>query len=144
MIAFVKRLWAAAPVATVILAVALAFGALFTVRSVAFAVYWHDPAHREQRIAAWMTPGYVAHSWQVPKEVVLDAAGAPRHPPHPYTLGELAALNGVSVEALMTKVADAIGDFRAHDPHAAHMHPAPPRPPELKTRAAPPKAGPGQ
>jgi hypothetical protein len=96
-IAFVKRLWAAAPVATVILLLALAFGGFFAARTVAFWVYWNDPAHRSQAVAAWMTPGYVAHSWQVPRELVLEAIDAPRNPEGPMSL---------EIEA-------AIADFRA-------------------------------
>lgn len=114
MIGFVRRLWAAAPLATLVLAVALAASAFFGTRAVMFSIYWKDPAHREQQIASWMTPGYIAHSWQVPREVVLDALDAPVPPPRgPMNLEELAALNGVSVETLITETETAIAVFRA-------------------------------
>ena len=82
MIAHVKRLWAAAPIATLVLALALAAAGLFAVRGVAFWVYWSNPARHEQAIAPWMTPGYIAHSWQVPRDVVIDAVQAPVPPPN--------------------------------------------------------------
>ena len=117
MIRFVKRLWAAAPLATAILAVALVASGFFAVRMTAFWIYWHDPAHREQEIAAWMTPGYIAHSWAVPRAVVLEALDAPVPPPRgPMSLRELAAVNGVSVEQLIAAAEQAIAEFRAGAP----------------------------
>lgn len=120
MIGFVKRLWAAAPIATVVLALALLFGAFFTARTVAFWVYWHDPAHRQQAVAAWMTPGFVAHSWHVPREVVLEAIDAPPSPGHPMSLEELAAQRGVPVSTLVDEINAAIAAF-----NAAHRPPPP-------------------
>ena len=117
MIRFVKRLWQAAPVASLILAAALAAAGMFALRGAAFWVYWHDPAHREQQIAAWMTPGYIAHSWHVPRAVVLEALNAPMPPPNgPMTLSELAALNGVTVDALIAEAEAAIAEFRTREP----------------------------
>lgn len=117
MIGYVKRLWAAAPVATLVLAAALTATAFFGVRAVMFGVYWHDPAHREQPIAGWMTPGYIAHSWAVPREVVLDALDAPVPPPDgPMNLRKLAEINGTSVEALVAEAEAAIAAWRAAHP----------------------------
>ncbi|GKY87600.1 hypothetical protein [Sinisalibacter aestuarii] len=120
MLAFVKRLWNAAPVATLLLAAALVACAYFGTRAVVFSLYWHDPAHREQEIAAWMTPGYIAHSWRVPREVVLGALGAPVPPPDgPMNLEDLAAYRGMSVEALIAEAEAAIAAFRADHPEGA-------------------------
>lgn len=117
MIRFVKRLWAAAPVATVILAAALAVSLFFAVRMTMFWIYWNDPAHREQEIAGWMTPGYIAHSWQVPREVVLKALNAPMPPPNgPMNLRELAEANGMTVDELIAAAQTAIAEFRAQEP----------------------------
>lgn len=122
MIGFVKRLWAAAPVATLVLAAALATTAFFGVRAAKFGVYWRDPAHREQPIAGWMTPGYIAHSWAVPREVVLEALDAPVPPPDgPMNLARLAELKATSVEALVAETEAAIATWRA-------AHPKPERP----------------
>ncbi|GGD34282.1 hypothetical protein [Sinisalibacter lacisalsi] len=117
MIRWFKRLWSAAPLATVLLVLALAAAGLFAVRSVAFVIYWSDPARQEQTIAGWMTPGYIAHSWQVPRAVVLEAVNAPVPPPAgPMSLRDLAALNEVSVDALIAEVEAAIAAHRAGDP----------------------------
>lgn len=114
---FIKRLWAAAPLATLVLAVALAATAFFGVRAVRYSLYWGDPAHREQPIAGWMTPGYVAQSWAVPREVVLDALGAPQAPPKgPMNLRDLAAMQGTTVEALIADAETAIQAWRAANP----------------------------
>lgn len=123
MIAFLKRLWRAAPIATLILGLALGATGIFAVRATLFAVRWHDPANREVQIEGWMTPGFVAHSWHVPPEVVLDAIGAPRKPNHPMSFYELAAKQRLDVSQLIDAANDAIAQFRAD-----HMPPAPPPP----------------
>ncbi len=117
MIAFVKRLWAAAPLATVVLGLALTAAGLFAVRGVAFWVYWSDPARHEQAIEPWMTPGYIAHSWRVPRGVVIEALDAPVPPPDgPINLDELAALRGVTVDDLIAEAEAAIAAWRAAHP----------------------------
>lgn len=117
MIAFLKRLWAAAPIATAILSIAIAAGLYFGVRMVAFWIYWHDVAHLEQDITAWMTPNYISMSWRVPKEVVLDALDVPMpHPNGPMNLNALAAYHGVTVEQLINTTQDAITAFRVDHP----------------------------
>ncbi len=117
MIRFVKRLWAAAPVATVILAAALVVAGFFAVRMTAFWIYWRDPARHEQVIEGWMTPGYIAHSWKVPRDVVFDALDAPKpRPGSPKTLNELAELRGVPVDALIATADAAIATYRAGEP----------------------------
>lgn len=114
MFALARKVWNAAPLATLLLAAALLASAFFGTRAVLFTVYWADPARREQQIAPWMTPGYIAHSWQVPREVVFDALRAPVPPPRgPMNLEELAALNGVSVDELIAEAEAAIAAFRA-------------------------------
>lgn len=114
MFALARKFWNAAPLATLLLAAALLASAFFGARAVLFTVYWGDPARREQQIAPWMTPGYIAHSWRVPREVVFDALGAPVPPSRgPMNLEELAALNGVSVDELIAEAEAAIAAFRA-------------------------------
>jgi hypothetical protein len=113
MFAFLRRIWQAAPVATVILGGALMVSLFFAVRLVAFWIYWADPAHRDQAIEPWMTPGYVAHSWDVPREVAFEALDLPPAPGGPRSLQELAAERGVSVDVLAADLQAAIDAFRA-------------------------------
>jgi hypothetical protein len=125
-ITFIKRLWAAAPAATLILGLALAATGFFAIRTALFSVYWHDPAHREQKIEGWMTPGFVAHSWHVPREVVLEAIDAPPSPGHPMNLDAIAQDRDMPVEELIGEIEAAIAASRAeHEPPA----PAPAPPP---------------
>lgn len=117
MTVFLKRLWHAAPIATVILAFALTAGVFFGVRMTTFWVYWHDPEHREQVIVGWMTPNYISHSWRVPRDVILDALDIPDpRPAGPMNLTTLAAQRGVPVEDLIAATEDAIATFRAEIP----------------------------
>lgn len=114
MIGFVKRLWAAAPVATLVLALALVAATLFGMRSISHAVYWRDPAHRTQPIAAWMTPGYIARAWDLPRNVVIDALGAPVPPPGgPMDLAALAAWRGVPLETVIFEAEALVAAQRA-------------------------------
>lgn len=117
MIRLFKRLWSAAPLATVVLVLALGAAGLFALRSVAFVIYWSDPARQEQKIAGWMTPGYIAHSWQVPRAVVLDAVDASVPPPEgPMSLRDIAARNGVSLDDLIVAAEEEIAAYRAREP----------------------------
>lgn len=114
MIQFLKRIWRAAPVATVILALALAAALFFSARMIAHAIYWNDPAHQEQVIAPWMTPGYVAQSWDVPRAVIADALdGFGVRQPRPMNFDRLADELGVPVEDLIAATQAAIAEFRA-------------------------------
>ncbi|WP_136440695.1 hypothetical protein [Pacificoceanicola onchidii] len=116
--AFARKLWAAAPIATVILVVALGASLFFGVRS---AVYWVNRppiAERQQPIESWMTPRYVVRSWRVPREVVLDALLLERPlPGGPVSLSEIAELRGVPVAQVITDIETAIAAFQAeHGP----------------------------
>ena len=55
--------------------VALVLAALFTVRTVTYTLYWRE--HRNQPIERWMTVGYVAHSYGLPREVLEEAVHGP-------------------------------------------------------------------
>ncbi|WP_425101174.1 hypothetical protein [Tropicibacter sp. S64] len=105
------------PVLTGIFALALVLSVVFGVRLVLHGLYWADPAHRDETIAGWMTPGYVAHSWHVPNQLVGDALGFTKETFQPgQTLDELAKARGVPVEALKQALYSAITDHRAQ-PH---------------------------
>jgi hypothetical protein len=84
----------------------------FGTRAVLFTLYWSE--HRDEAIAGWMTPRYVAMSWQVPPEVVGDALALPRDGiGRRATLADLANARGVSLETLAAEVAQAIEAHRA-------------------------------
>lgn len=108
------RLWKAAPVATAILILALFASAFFAVRS---AIFWyHNPlwVEHSQEIAPWMTPRYVARSWDVPPRELGAAIGAPMPPPDgPISLRDLAALRDVPVEIVIAETKAFIASFHA-------------------------------
>jgi len=113
MVSFLKRIWTAAPIATVILGIAMAIAVVFSIRLVAFWIYWADPNHRDQTVAAWMTPGYIAYSWDIPRPVILEAlTGFTPRPGRPMSLDELAEMNGIRVEDLIAATEAAIAAHR--------------------------------
>lgn len=92
--------------------VAVALGLFFAARAVVFTVYWSD--HRDEAIAGWMTPRYVAMSWDVPPEIVGDALALPRDGTgRRITLSEIAATRGIPVETVAAEIGAAIGAHRA-------------------------------
>lgn len=91
---------------------------LFTLLALLFAgrfayrfAYWS--AHQNQPVAAWMTVGYVAHSWHLDPRAIDAAAGLPSPVGHPLTLSEIAAERGVPVEQIITAVEAAIAELQA-------------------------------
>lgn len=92
---------------------ALAVMLFFGVRLVLSGLYWSDPLHRDQAIAVWMTPGYVAHSWQVPRDVMQAALGMPPEGGKRETIGEIAKRLGEDPAVLIARIEAEIATFRA-------------------------------
>ncbi len=86
-----------------VLAFALAAGVtvFFLTRSVLFAIYWADPAHRFQPIEAWMTPRYIGYSYDLPAEDVAAMLGLTGTPAFRPTLARIAGERGVPVADLI-------------------------------------------
>ena len=111
MIARLKRLFRIAPLATALLGLSLVLLLLFSAR---FVLHLRDPRPpADTAIAGWMTPGYVAHSWRVPPEVLAATLEIERKPGKPRTLDQIAADRGVSVNQLIRDIEAAIATFRA-------------------------------
>lgn len=109
----VKRLWKEAPVLTLALLAALVLSAFFAVRLTIGAFYWGDPAHMDQPIEGWMSPRFVAHSWDVPPELVAETLALPRDGSgRRITLEKLAAERGVPLGALIAELEAAIAAHR--------------------------------
>ncbi len=86
---------------------ALFFAGRFTAR----AIYWST--HQNQPVAAWMTVGYIAHSWNLDPRNLEAAAQLPPPAGHPLTLGEIASERGVPVDELIAAVEAAIVKLQA-------------------------------
>lgn len=109
-------LWRRHPVTVLAFGLALAVALFFAVRLILFAIYWADPAHRDQHPEAWMTPGYVAHSWHIPREELLRYLDVPPDLPRPATIEEIARARGVPVGQVIGEVEAAVAALRASQP----------------------------
>ena len=110
-----RQLWRSHPLALLGFLAGLALTVLFLARLALFSLYWSDPAHRALSPEGWMTPGYVAHSWQLPVEEVaaqLGLSGRPEGPPP--TLAEIARDSGQDEAALLATL-EAWLDMRADE-----------------------------
>jgi hypothetical protein len=108
-------LWRNHRAALIAMGLALAVAAFFAVRLTVFTIYWADPAHREQRIEGWMTPGYVARSWDVDPEVIRTALPAPpeARPGTRPTLAQIAEAEGIALSELIARLDTAIAGAQA-------------------------------
>jgi hypothetical protein len=91
---------------------AAALAILFAARAAMYMQDW--PEHADEDIEGWMTPRYVALSWDVPPEVIIGALLIPRDGSgRRITLDELAKERGIPVETLAADLEAAIAAFRA-------------------------------
>lgn len=104
------------PLLTAAFGLALAVTLFFAVRVVLFTIFWSDPAHRDQPIDGWMSPGFVSHSWHVPPEVIGQALELPPPDDRHLSLDEIAEQRGVPVASLIDSLDAAIAEFRAAHP----------------------------
>ena len=89
----------------------------FGVRSASQFIYWSDPQHQDQTLAGWMTPRYVARSYNVPTEVVRDAFFLYLEgPPKRRSVEAIATDNDVTVAALQARVDHAVTIWRDANP----------------------------
>lgn len=112
-----RHLWARHRRALLLFLGVSAVVAVLLVRLVSSAIYWADPAHRDQAIAPWMTPRYVARSWAVPPEIVLEPLGVTLGdgdpPPRRRNLGDFSVEQGRTFQAVKADLEAAINAFRA-------------------------------
>jgi hypothetical protein len=96
-------------------ALILVIALVFAVRLALFTIYWSDPAHRNQPIKGWMTPGYVARSYDVDPDVIRALLT-----PQPEvstgtrpTLERIAEAEGIALPDLIAQIEAAINAVRA-------------------------------
>ncbi len=92
---------------------ALVVTLFFVTRMIFFTIYWSDPAHRDQAVQGWMTPGYVAHSWDIPRDDLLDTLGGLARPGEGITLEQIAIDSGVPLQELTVRIEAVIAAYRA-------------------------------
>lgn len=72
----------------------------FAVRTIMFALYWSDPAHRRQQLEAWMPLRYVAYSWQLDPARIAAAFGVEDQQGRRLTVGQIAARKDLTLEQM--------------------------------------------
>lgn len=110
-----KRLinaWRRRPIITTAFLIATVFTIMFAVRSATMMIYWSDPDHRDQTIEGWMTPRYVARSWNLPADIMVGAIGGDQMPDPRRPLHEIAAEQGIALQELTTRITNAAATFR--------------------------------
>lgn len=86
------------------LGLASALALFFAVRAVVFTVMWFDPDRGRLPVKGWMTPRYIARSYDLPREALADVLGlAPGETPR-APLHQIARESGVPVEALIARI----------------------------------------
>lgn len=98
----IRLLWAHHRAVLLLFLAGLAVSLFFLVRLTVFSLYWADPAHRHQAPAPWMTPGYIAHSWEIDPKALTAALGV--EPGSRPTLQDIARARGVAVDDVLREV----------------------------------------
>ncbi|MHC9234009.1 hypothetical protein ACX9MO_00065 [Pseudooceanicola sp. 502str34] len=99
-----RRLWRHHPMALGVFLAAFVLVLFFALRMTVFALHWSDPAQRAVQPQPWMTPGYVAHSWHLPKEEVFTLLALDPPPDRRMTLEEIARTKGVPLHQLLDEL----------------------------------------
>lgn len=97
-----------------VLVAALTFG--LGARSAWYAVVWSETEDLDPQIEYWMTPRYVAHSWELPLDVVQTALGDPIPTGRRRTLDDIAAERGIPVADLIARIEAEIARHRSQIP----------------------------
>ncbi len=112
----VAAAWRRHPWLTTAFALALAATLALAVRLIVFTIYWADPTHRDRALEGWMTPGYIALSWDLDRDAVRAAIGVEVPSGQHLTLEEIAERRGEPLEGLIDRVEALIAVERAGDP----------------------------
>lgn len=107
MLTAARRLWRKHRFLFPALVVAIAVTVFFAARLLVFTVYWSDPDHRRQPLEGWMTPGYVAHSYDLPREVIRDVLHLDRGDGERRTLAEIAEKSDLTLEEIQRRIDEA-------------------------------------
>ncbi|RCW28002.1 hypothetical protein DFR48_10110 [Ciceribacter lividus] len=94
-----------------------ALALFFAARFAFYVVYWNAPEHRNQPIETWMTIGYIARSYDLPREALADALGVgPLGTGRRPTVEQLARDRGMSPEEFRAEIERAIAKLREGGP----------------------------
>lgn len=118
MITRLSHLWKTQRLAVVAFLAAAGLVCFFGVNALAAAIYWMDPRHQDQPLAGWMTPRYVAQSYDLPPDAIQDALFITRgETPRGISLLKLAEANDTTLADLQARVTAAAEAHRAEGGH---------------------------
>lgn len=110
----IKRLWHRQRIALIGFVIALGALGFFGFRTTAAWIYWNDPAHQDQPLAGWMSPRYVARSYDLPPEVIGPALFLEQDaPPRRISIEKIADENGLTLRELQARIDAAATAWRA-------------------------------
>ena len=94
------------PILATLFLAAAALTTLFVVRSIVFMAVWSEPERQRQPVEPWMTPRYVALSWDVPRDDMLALLQLPPGDTdgRRETLAQIAEKQGISPEELIARI----------------------------------------
>lgn len=125
---FVRYLLNRQPIAFAVCLVALLAAAVFGGRFITEALYFSNPAHRYQSLEPWMSPRYVSHSYDLPREVVADVFGidleaerAEDRRDKPPRMREIAQRQGLSIAELEAKLRATAAAYAANPDAFRHL-----------------------
>lgn len=95
-----------------VLAIALVAFVWFSARIVLNFVYFNDPRHQDQALKAWMTPRYVAMSYDLPRPVVAEILELDMTAMKRPRMADIAREQGVTLQELNERVRAAAKAYR--------------------------------
>ncbi|WP_366657245.1 hypothetical protein [Fodinicurvata sp. EGI_FJ10296] len=108
-----SKLWSRHKLLLVSFLVSTAVVVFLAARLTVVTLYWSDPAHQEQTIEGWMPLRYVAHSWEVPPEILGDALDLERPVGRRRTIAQIAEEREATVQEIINTLDTAIATYRS-------------------------------
>jgi hypothetical protein len=96
-----------------VLVAAMAALLWFTAALIRNFIYFHDPRHQDEVLKPWMTPRYIAMSYDLPRSVVMEVLQSTKDVGGPRRLGDLAQDQRLTLADLESRVREAAAAYRA-------------------------------
>jgi hypothetical protein len=113
--ALLRTLWFRHRLLSIMFLVSTSLVVFLAVRLTVVTLYWSDPAHQEQAIEGWMPLRYVAHSWDVPPEILGEALDLERPVGRRQTVAQIAKERDATVQDIVNSLDTAIATYRRGD-----------------------------
>jgi hypothetical protein len=123
-----RRLWANHRKLVIAFAVMVVLAAGFLIRGFVLVPPRGDPT---RPVAAWMTPGFVVHTYHIPPEVVGEILGLTPGEHRRQTIAEIATAQGVIVTDLLAELQAEVDAHRPKDLEHRDGPPPDDPPPDL-------------